>query len=180
MLSTTQLATVRTYVESDQVLSQLPKDGNGFTVVMNALNSNPAVDFFCWNDTAFVSNIYDAIIWSNLTPAQTADGTAIYTNRALICQAKQINLQIMLQGKEYINAEKQNIRAGLHDALMSVPSKVDGSVQGAGWAAVQAALQRKTNLLEKIFAIGEGSNASPATLTVKGIITMDEVTAALS
>lgn len=180
MLTTTQLATIRTYVEADPVLSVLPKDGNGFTAVMNSLNMHPSADFFAWNDVTFVSDIYDAIVWGNLTPAQAVDETAAYTNRALVCQAKQINLQIMLQGKEYINAEKANLRNGLQDALTALPSKVDGTTQGAGWAAVQLVLQRKANLLEKIFATGVGTNASPATLIVKGAITMDEVTAALS
>lgn len=133
---------------------------------------------YVWRTNALSDEVLDAITWANLTPADTPDGTATYTNRALICQAKQINLQIMLQGKERINGGKASIRAGLSDALLNVPSAAGGATQSAGWAAVKGVLTRFATKAEAPFAIvkavGAGTIASPYTLDWEGRISIDD------
>ncbi|MBL8999290.1 MAG: class I SAM-dependent methyltransferase, partial [Gemmatimonadetes bacterium] len=75
--------------------------------------------------------VFDAITWANLTPVDVPDGSAAYTNRALLCQAKQINLQILLQGRERVAAaglgervtvlfEDYRELAGRYDQLVSI------------------------------------------------------------
>lgn len=124
--------------------------------------------FVVWRTYAPVADIDDAIIWANMTPTDAPDGTAIYTNRALFAQAKQISLQTMVQGQQSISSAKANVRAGLQDALTNLPTGAGGATQAAGWAAVRLAMQRNASHFEKIFATGTGTTASPGTLVLEG------------
>jgi len=129
---------------------------------------------YIWCTYTRADDVFDAITWANLTPIDAADGTAGYTNRALLCQAKQINLQIMLQGKDRIATGKASIRAGLSDALLNVPSAAGGETQSAGWAAVKAAISRIGTRAEMALAKGAGTQAAPSTAGWEGNLTPAE------
>lgn len=135
---------------------------------------NTATTKYIWKTYTPGDDVFDAITWANLTPADTPDGTALWTNRALLCQAKQINLQIMLQGKERIATGKASIRTGLSDALLNVPSGASGATQSAGWAAVKAAISRIGTRAEMALATGAGTQASPATPGWEGVLSASE------
>lgn len=132
---------------------------------------NGASTIVVWRNQTDVATLFDSIQWAKLTPSDTPDGTATYTNRALMCQAKQINLQILLQGQQSLKTSQANIRAGLQDALTAVPSGVGGVTQAAGWLAVQTAMQRPATRGEKVFVTGgAGTSANPSTLTFEGYL----------
>lgn len=135
---------------------------------------NAATTKYIWRTYTPGDDVYDAITWASLTPADAPDGTALWTNRALMCQAKQINLQIILQGKERIATVKENTRAGLSDALLNVPSGVGGTMQGAGWVAVKKAISRIGTRAEIALATGAGTQASPSTPAWEGILSASE------
>lgn len=140
----------------------VPQNTAGAATVAEALNQVTS-DFWVWNLQTPVVSIFDAITWANLTPTDAPDGTAAWTNRSLMCQCKQINLQIILTGREYINASKVTIRAGLQDALTNVPSGAGGATVSAGWMAVRNAMMKLATELEKVLSTGTGTTASPAT-----------------
>lgn len=175
MLNTTQLQILKAYINADPVLSLAPMNSDGDDTIAKELNKLATPDFFVWSSNVNTQNIYDAIIWANMTPSQVPDGTQAWLNKTMLCQSKQFNLQTILSGRETINASKTNIRAGLQDALTGIPSKTDGSNQAAGWAAVQLCMQRKATVLEKVFATGTGSTASPAVMDVEGSIDYTQV-----
>lgn len=129
---------------------------------------------YIWCTYTHVDDVFDAITWANLTPADAADGTAGYTNRALLCQAKQLNLQLMLQGKDRVATGKASIRAGLSDALLNVPSAAGGATQSAGWAAVKGVISRLGTRAEMALATGSGTQASPSTAGWEGNLTPSE------
>ena len=134
--------------------------------------------FVVWRSTTDADLIADAIVWANLTPADTADGTAVFTNRALICQAKQINLQIMLQGRQSIPSGKLNFRQGLQDALLNVPAGVGGTLLDAGWLGngkVKASISRFATVAEKIFATGTGTAPTPGNLVFDGLVSINDI-----
>ena len=135
---------------------------------------NAATTKYIWRTYTPGDDVYDAITWANLTPADAPDGTALWTNRALMCQAKQINLQIMLQGKERVATAKPNIRNSLSDALLNVPSAAGGATQGAGWPAVKAAISRIGTRAEMALATGAGTQASPSTPAWEGKLSATE------
>jgi len=162
-----QYTTLKSLADADQTASALIAQGNdiGLADWMNAPTSQ-----YIWRQYTPADDVFDAIVWANLTPIDAPDGTALWTNRALLCQAKQINLQIMLQGKERIATAKPNIRNSLSDALLNVPSAAGGATQGAGWPAVKAAISRIGTRAEMALATGAGTQGSPSVPSFDGTI----------
>lgn len=168
-----QITLVKAAIAADPVASVATMDDPGHQVVQLWLNGiDPA--YFVWRSITDAPSVNDSISWANLTPTDAADNTATFTNRALVCQAKQINLQILLQGRDYINSGRSNIRAGFQDALTNVPSGVGGAIQSAGWSAVKAAMTRNATVLERILATGTGTAASPANMGYEGMLTLTQ------
>lgn len=165
-LTNAQLIALKAEIAADPALNALPNTADDAFTIADALNL--AVDFYVWNTNVQTQVVFDAITWTNLTPADAPDGTALWTNRSLACQGKQFNLQTMLTGRESINAAKTNIRVGLQDALTQLPSGPNGAARSGGWAAVQLVLQRKATRAEKVLATGTGTTASPALLSFEG------------
>lgn len=117
-----------------------------------------------WRPDAPRSKVFGAIIWKNLTQADAPDGTTVYTNRALACQSRQINLQIMLPPTaDTLPGDELGFRQGLQDALVDVPAGVGGALLDAGWTPVRNALQRFATHFEALFIAPEGvANKSTA------------------
>ncbi len=162
-----QYTTLKSLADADQTASALIAQGNdiGLADWMNAPTSQ-----YIWRQYTPADDVFDAIVWANLTPIDAPDGTALWTNRALLCQAKQINLQIMLQGKERIATAKATTRAGLSDAMLNVPSGASGATQSAGWAAVKSVISRIGTRAEMALATGAGTQGSPSAPSFDGTI----------
>jgi len=167
-LTTAQKATLKAYIQNDPVLSLATHDGSGSTYIADKLNV--ITNFVVWQTQASVLDIFDAINWANLTPSDIPDGTNAWLCRSLACQGKQFNLQTILSSRTTINASKANIRAGLQDALTSIPSGIGGANKNAGWTNVNLIMQRNASLIEQILATGTGTTANPATLVFEGLI----------
>jgi hypothetical protein len=181
-LTTQQQATLKAFVLADPVLSLKVHNSDGAWDIANAINLPDPGGFQVWRSSTNADDIMDAITWANLTPADAADGTATYTNRALACQAKQLNLQIMLQGRATLGTGKASIRTGLADALTNVPAGVAGAALDAGWLGagkVKAAITRTATVLEKLFATGVGTAATPGAMAVESPISYPEVSTAM-
>lgn len=174
-LSITQLQLLKADIAIDPVLLAFPANDDGAYAIASEYNKISVPDFYVWNNSVFVDTIYDNIVWANLTPTDAADTTQLWLNRAMMCQAKQFNLQTMLQGKNQIDAGRATFRAGLQDALTNVPSGAAGAVVSAGWVPVKTAITRKATRIERLFANGTGTTNTPATLVVIGPITYQDV-----
>src|SRR6185369_578519 len=99
-LTSVQLAALKADVLADATLSLIDHTSNsGYQQIAAAYNLFPQTDFFVYRSAVSVQDIYDQIVWANLTPTDDADGTVLWQNRALVCQGKQFNLQIILQGQ---------------------------------------------------------------------------------
>lgn len=134
--------------------------------------------FVVWRTSADADSVADAIVWANLTPLDTPDSSAAFTNRALACQAKQINLQIMLQGRQTLPTGKPNFRQGLQDALLNVPAGANGALLDAGWigaSKVKASISRFATVAEKIFATGTGTAPTPGNLVFDGLVSINDI-----
>ena len=160
-----QLVTLTASILADANLTALVAEGATGAIAQYLRTDST---FVVWRTTTPVSDIDDAIIWANMTPTDAPDGTAIYTNRALFSQAKQISLQTMVQGQSSISSAKTNVRSGLQDALTNLPTGAGGATQAAGWTAVRLAMQRPASIFEKIYATGTGTQASPGALVLEG------------
>lgn len=175
-LTQAQRAILKADIDQDPVLSVLPNSNANGDVIAAAYNT--VGTFVVWQTAVKVKDVQDGIVWQNLTPADVPDGTLLWNNRSLACQGKQFNVQTILVGRDYIDATKANVRAGLQDALTNVPSGVSGALLSGGWANVKTALQRVVTRAEKLFATGTGTAASPGLVTFEGKITQDDVTMA--
>ena len=176
-----QLTTLKTAILADPALAALVNIGQ-YGQVKDALNQAATPNYYVWRSTTPASDILDGITWASLTPADTPDSTAAYTNRALLCQAKQLNLQIMLQGRESLATGKLNIRQGLQDALINVPAGVGGAMVDAGWAGagkVKATITRTASIVEKLLATGSGTTGTPSSMGFEGPLTERDVEDAL-
>ena len=144
--------------------------------LMRLLNLDSA--FMVWRSTTSGDAVMDAILWERFTPADTPDGSIIQTNRLLLCQAKQINLQILLQGRQSIATGLLNTRKTLTDALLNVPSGAGGVTQDAGWLGagrVKVTINRPATVAERVFATGTGTAGTPGDLVWEGMLGVNDV-----
>jgi len=172
-----QLATLKAAVQASQDAAIIAADiGRNDTELMRLLNLPSA--FMVWRSTTSGDAVLDAILWERFTPADTPDGSTIQTNRLLLCQAKQINLQILLQGRERIATGLVNTRKTLTDALLNVPSGANGVAQDAGWLGagrVKATINRPATVAEQVFATGTGTAGNPGDLVWEGVLSIDDI-----
>ncbi len=146
------------------------------------LNADTSPAWYAWRPVTPTAEVLNSITWSSLTPADTADGTSQFTNRALACQAKQLNLQIILQGQQSVSTGKLNVRQGLSDALLNVPSGAGGALVDAGWAGtgkVKATITRVVTRGERIFASGTGTTGVPGDMTFEGRLNAQNISDAI-
>lgn len=183
-LTTTQLQTLKADIAAQQDPTFIGYRNAGSTGDMaNWYNLNSATNV--WSTRVAVSSVLDSITWANFTPTDAADNTATYTNRILAVQTKQMNLQNMLVGREFIDASKANIRVGLRDAVIALPTGTAGAATSAGGASGVSVLNACTRLAtngEKVFAV---TTATTGTVTAnvldfQGFITNNDVIAALN
>jgi hypothetical protein len=163
-MTPSQITTLRAAVFADAPAAALLAAGN-----LPGLLSwcNGASSFVVWRSTTPAADIMDAITWASMTPTDTPDGGPAALQREYRCQGKQLNLQIMLQGRELVPTGRANVRAGLSDALLNVPAGAGGAMLDAGWLGagkVKAAISRSASNAEKVFASGTGTASAPGLL----------------
>ncbi len=112
---------------------QAPGDANGLQAYLNG-----ASGINVWRSDARVAKIIDAITWANYTPndvVASGDTDPLLSRKIgwlLTVQTKQMNLQLMLQGRESLNCALPNVRAGLRDAVVQVPTGAGGANTSPG------------------------------------------------
>lgn len=177
-LTTAQLATLKADILANSDMNAQPAGNTGAYAIAALYNAASSTDV--WRTEAPVSAITDAIDWSKYTPVDAADGTAIFTNRLLVIQTKQMNLQSMIQGRTSVDASKANLRAGLRDAVIALPAGASGAAVaagGTGGATVLAALVRKATRFEKLFAVTSAQTGTVTAnlLALEGNVSSDDV-----
>ena len=166
-LTQQQLTVLKTAINADPALASQPMTSDGAFSIAVALNQLASPEIKVWRTEVPVQSISDAINWSQYTPVDSPDGTATYTNRILSVQTKQMNLQLMLQGRDTVDASKANVRAGLRDAVIQVPAGAGGvsvAPGGASGVNVLTACIRDAKRIEVILATGD---ATTGTVTAK-------------
>lgn len=172
-MNPTQIIALRAKIFLDATAAAFfpSRDSGGLQVYLNS-PASPAYSVYARQTRA--DDINDAILWSKMTSSDTPTALVSYTNAVLLCQSKQINLQILLQGKEVINTGKVNIRGAFQDALTNVPSGALNAPQGAGWSAVKTVMTRTATIAEKMLATGAGTAAAPSDLDLDGAVSEQE------
>lgn len=137
-----------------------------------------------WRTEVPTKTIRAAITFSSYTPNDSADNTATFTNRALLAQTKQINLQIMLQGLDTVDMSLPQARADLRDAVIQLPTGAGGAFVTAGGASgvnVLNACTRPARVVELLLAnpaadaTDKTGNVTARILTFEGALTDQNV-----
>lgn len=172
-----QIATLNELFLADPTASQWIHGGDEDQLLADWFNEVDS-NFWVWKSSVLTQDVFDLVIWANMTPSDAPDGTQLWENRNLQCQSKQLNVQTLLRF-DFVNCSKVNIRAGLKDALTHFPSGNSGADKSAGWTDVDGFFKRVATRAEKALAIagstgGDGTNALPKYLTYEGEVAKDE------
>lgn len=192
-LAPAQLLTLKAAInaETDPAVVAARAAGDNGTIA-NFFNGNSAAA--AWRTDAPVNDLLDAITWSNYTPndavgaADTDPTLSRKIGWLLTVQTKQMNLQLMLQGRDRINCAPPNVRAGIRDATIQLPTGAGGAATSPGGASGATVLARCTRIATRaelaLAAASQGSDTTGATtarvLTWQGRLTSDDVREALA
>jgi hypothetical protein len=179
-LTPEQLAALKADILADPVLAAKPNNGDGNLDVAAAYNLAAAPAFYVWDRAASVAAILNGLNYANFTPNDAPNQATevagqTWENRAMLVQIKQINLQMMLQGRESFDATRVNNRTGLQDATENVPTGNNGNNRTGGWPNILPVLSRACTRAEKLFATGTGTQAVPAVAAFEGQVSPQDV-----
>ena len=164
-LTPAQQATLKAYIESDATLNALPHNSDGAFAIAEALKADASPDFIVWRTS---------VREQEFTDDTSSEGTT-WSWPAFIARSvgEQAGWNAMFRNGS-INAAKANVRQGFVDIFSGAQNSAPA--QRAHCAAIA---KRKANRLEKLFATGTGSTASPATMAVEGTIGYNELANAM-
>lgn len=131
-LTTAQLLKIKDDIESTPQLRDQPLTSDGCFEIARLYNEAAEPNFFVWKTNAKVSDIFDSVCWGRYAPSDSPDETPVYTNRLLSAQTKLFSLQSMLQGRDLINASKDNVREALLELVTAIPTGANGALSSAG------------------------------------------------
>ena len=154
MLTTAQLTALKADIAADPAFADLPHNSDGAWAVAAAYNLPASPAWTVWRTAVEAKQLMEnGFIWTavdNLTVGKA-------------------RIWDWMQSVGVINPSRPNVRQGLVDCF------------GAGSAMVTAMLpycKRTATRAEKLFAIGTGTDASPATMTFEGTMPYSDVEAA--
>lgn len=146
-------------------------DQNGLTAYLNESSGSNG-----WRSDAPVNAILDAIDWTKYTPEESIGSgdtdplLSVKIGRLLTTQTKQINLQLMLQGRETLDCRRPNVRGGLRDAVVQVPTGAGGASTapgGASGSTVLAQCVRQISRAEALLAASSQASDTTGTTTAR-------------
>lgn len=183
-LTAAQQDTIRTDINADPAFANLTHNSDGASAIAAAYAVIVTPAWYVWQTAVPKGIMQNAITYANMTPAQAipstnvAEALQIWIAKALLSQGKQFNLQNLLLGTgETVNFALPQVRAAFQDCLTQLPTKLDGTVQAAGWVPLQLAGSRSANRLEKLLATGTGTQSAPATMGFEGSVSYNDILA---
>ena len=160
MLTTEQQSTLKAFVEADPALSLIPHSYDGAFAIADALQVEASPAFIVWRTSVaqdeIMQNGFDWVQVDNLTVGKARIWEWLFDNQSAT-----------------FNPSKVNVRAGIDEAWKGTAAML------AVRAAIYVHCKRSANKLEKLFATGTGTDASPATMTIEGSIGYNEVYTAM-
>jgi hypothetical protein len=175
-LTSAQLQTLKTAILANPTWSAIPNSADGNFALAALLNATASPTFNVWRTDASVAAILDAVDLSKYTPndsildTDTGDALQRKNGRLLTAQTKQMNLQLLLQGRTTINASLVTVRAGLRDAVIALPTGVGGAATAPGGASgvnVLNACIRPATEAEKALATASQGSDTTGTVTAR-------------
>ena len=158
-MTPTQKATLKTFILATSDLNTLYTDGN-LDGLRDALNAVASPDFWVWR-----TNVTRAEIYHTTSVDSTTWNWTTYKNQGVAEQ----NAWTQMFMNDQANFGLANLRAG-------VGAIFTGSAQAnAQRDHILSIAKRLSSRFERVFAVGTGSSAVPATILVEGPITTSEL-----
>ena len=154
-LTAEQQAAVKADILANPDLNALPAGADGSFAIAALYNLEAAPAFVVWRTSIPTEEIKDALDWTELIAASVGERDSFL---------------VMIEGGS-INAAKTNIRAGIQD-VFSGPGGLNTRT------ALVALAKRNATRIEALLATGTGSDADPATMTLEGNISYQDVLSA--
>ena len=165
-LTSTQLTTLKNDINADPVLAAYPNNSDGNFAISQAYTLTASPDFWVWK--TYVTK-------ADLVNSTGPDGTTFtWVGNGFITRSagEQSAWRELFNGTNAVNAAQANVRQAFADIF-----------SGTGNAALNrthllAVGRRKASRVEKLFAAGTGSTASPAVMGFEGTLSYQDVEAA--
>ena len=159
-LTPAQQATLKAFVEADPVLNTFPHNGDGATDIAIALKAEFSPAFVVWKTAVSLQEI-------------TQDDAFNWTRVDNLTVGKARIWEYLFGINKSINAAKANVRAGIDATWVGTQADLDVRT------AIYTHLKRNANVLEKLFATGTGTTASPGAMTIDGQLNYQDVLVAM-
>lgn len=175
-LSTSQLQTLKTAINANPTWAAFPQNSDGYADLATVLNVTASPAFSVWRTEMPSNDIIDVINLAGYTPNDTildtdsGDLLQRKNGRLLTAQTKQMNLQLLLQGREKLNCSKAIVRSNLRDAVILLPTGTGGAMTSPGGASGATTLSACTRLAtegEKILAAPSQGSDTTGTVTAR-------------
>jgi hypothetical protein len=153
MLTNQQLTTLKAYIDSVPEWAALPNNSDTAYFIAQELNK-PAAPAF--------------IVWKTNVPRNEVGKAFVASALAAITAGNNDKLANFAAWNESVNPSRADQRQFFDDVF----SVAAGATTRA---ALLALWKRSANSVEKLFATGAGSDASPATMTFEGSVSYQQV-----
>lgn len=178
-----QNAIIKADISANADMNTILNNSDGSFEIARLYNLPASPTFNVWQTNTQAKDIFDTIDWTKYTPTDSPEATGMYTARSMAIQTKQMNLQNMTMGRDTLDISKSNIRAGLRDAVIQIPSGVGGalvSAAGASASLLLAACIRPATRLEKLLSTGPATTGTTTAnlLGFEGTVSYQEIEAA--
>jgi hypothetical protein len=158
-LTPAQLQTLRTDIAADPTFSALPNTTAANSQIAAAYNLAASPDYWVWRTFVPDSEIYQA------TVDTTTWSWTIFIARS--------------QGERDAWRQMVNMAGGINPSLLNVRNGIADIFSGAGGLAQRTYMlnvsRRLATRVEKLFASGSGTTASPSNMGAEGPITLTNV-----
>lgn len=163
-LTSAQLATLKAAILADGTLNAQPNTNVGNSVVAATLNANAVPDFWVWRTSVTKDELVGSTSVDGTTFSWTGAG---YITRA---QGERDAFRDIFDSGGACNPSLPSVRGAFVDIFSGTTAPAP-----ANRTHLATVSRRKALAIEKIFASGTGSTASPATMGREGRITPDDI-----
>lgn len=154
-LSNAQLVSLKADIDADGVLSQIPNTTDGAFAIADAYNLLASPAFRVWRTSIPTKDVKKGVVWTEYIGRSVGEKSAF---------------ELMISNG-ILDASDPNIRQGIQD-IFSGPGAIGTRTNLTNMG------KRDATRAEKLFATGTGSEASPATMTVEGLLSFNDVLSA--
>lgn len=154
-LNATQKAAIKADILANQDLNSLPNTPDGAFAIAELYNLQASPDFYTWKTSVSTADVKRVLVWTEYRDTAVAD--------------KQ-TFELMISNGE-IDPSDLNIRQGIADLFNGPQTETTrDNLINLG--------KRLATRIEALLAVGTGSEESPATMTLEGNISYQDVYAA--